>query len=122
MTREVIEGAAAMLKDNHRWTQGALGRNAKGYPCCFKRAESRDVIGAILAQGSQSAKAIKRDGVKSNAICEALATVQIAAAMKHRASAERVNDTTDHETVMALLRQAWKLAGSSSRSDNREAA
>lgn len=51
-----------------------------------------------------------KDGI-NNGMAKTLGYIQCAAHRRHKASAEVVNDTTDHATVMNLLRYAWKLAG-----------
>lgn len=110
--RQRIEAAAKLLSGHNRWTQGALARNARGKPTCFSRGVSFDVLGAVLHQGSQTERQMLKDGI-NNGMAKTLGFVQRAAHRRYKASAETVNDTTDHATVMDLLRYAWKLAGDS---------
>lgn len=109
-----IAKAGIVLSDRSRWTQGALARNARGRPTCFKRAASWDILGAILAQGSQTESAMRRDGMNSE---NATATgyVQQAASRLFKMSAETVNDTMGHEQVLAVLRLAWKMENSAQK-------
>lgn len=103
-----IAKAGILLSDRSRWTQGALARNARGRPTCFKRAASWDILGAILAQGSQTESAMRRDGM-NNQNAAAAGYAQRAALRLFKMSAETVNDTMGHDQVLAVLRLAWKM-------------
>lgn len=112
MTQSVIARAGILLSDPSRWTQGALARNARGRPTCFKRGHSYDILGAILVQGVQTESKMRRDGMVGEDIITAFGCVQQAAHRLFHMPAESVNDKLGHECVLQVLRSAWKIESS----------
>lgn len=104
----IIEAAAKLVKQ--QWTQGDYARNAKGVPVDFKRGKNFCVVGAILAQGSQSKRDMLRDGIGGQDVTKALGYVEDASKRLYKRSAYWVNDNLKHEDVLAVLRLAWKLS------------
>ena len=108
--QQIIEAAGRSIADPSRWAQGALARNARGAPCCFMRAYSYDITGAILRCGQQTSAKMQRDGINSQDMIRAIGAVYSSACRLYKMTPSTVNDRIGHEAVMKVLRRAWTIA------------
>lgn len=119
MSRAVIAEVAAAIREEQRFTQGALARDKHGEPCepYSKKATRWCPIGAAYMTTRTKTDSFKE--VYPDHCASACAAMSRAAGMLHDMSMESVTDKLGHAAVMEVLRLAWKIADTKKKDDRR---
>lgn len=106
--QQIIEGAAKIIADPRRVCTGALARNGTGGELCptSRKAAKWCAVGALLA-----AARVKPGDKKMPAhVIWTLCAVQLASAVKFKASLETVHETQGPAAALDAYRLAWGWA------------